>query len=1413
MANLGKLFEVSWQVCNFINEVHIALSSKASHAVKNFKDSYLLIGPLLDVNDGFVEAPDLFTETIQRNLHKNNLQCRFGYWDVEGKPKVILVDYKNQYNANDLLYLLWKDFGVESLDAQPDYLEMVTFSTAAAEVIETIAQLDETETFSIFAHFHEWRTGAGLLYLKKNQPSISSVFTLYSTVLGQALAGRGLSIFDLPYDFNFMGEARALTLFAKYSLELAAAREADCLTTVSHIAVDEANIVLKQYSDKITLNGLNLDDPAINVDEQQKINAREKLKDVANKILGLSLPETTKIWMTSGQDDFHVNGYDVLLASLNQLETKLDEASPPLVIFFFVGIKQLDKKSSLVDTHTEIKPGENVANVLTHSIENPHANPILNQIKHLNLDDPKRKIHVIYCPAFLNGKDGVFDFHYYTLLSACDLSIYPSFYQPWGYQPLESIACGVPTVTTDLSGFGNWIRMLSVDSSDVVHIIPRHDIHDNEFTAKLTDFFAVQISKKNISSFKIQAKALGKFADWKYFYRNYLDAYEQAFDTTAVRINETYLSKFGEEISNDIVRISNRTTKIHSLNVEYVVSDEWKELVKFSYNLWWSWQDKAYQLFMHIDPVLWEEVKNNPIQLLNRTSRENLREKISNEEFAREFNHDLEDLKNYCQERPDKKFDLSLIDDKHPIAYFCMEYGLHESLPLYAGGLGILAGDHLKTASDMQLPLVAVGLLYKYGYFNQRISLEGFQIATPDFIDPYNTPVILLKNKSGKEILIQLELPGRICYLRVWQVNIGRVILYLLDTDISLNNNEDRKITAKLYPPDSELRLIQGITLGIGGVKLIHDVLKLNPAVFHMNECHTAYLVLERMKNLIKEGFTVNESVEIVRKTTVYTIHTSIAAAEEIYTQETMKKYFTEYMGKIGITMADMLAQGKSIYKDNAFFSLTASAIRTCFSVNAVSKLHGRVSRKLWQDLWLDILESEVPISSVTNGVHTQSWLGLPMRALYDEYFPKDWLMDQCNADIWENVHKIPDKKIWDTHQLQKKHLIDAVKKRVLSEYILRGEEKKLIDKTLSNLHPDALIIGFSRRFAQYKRPTLIFKNQKRLAEALNQSGRPVVILMSGKAYPFDNVGSGIVHDIIQQTRNEMFGGRIIFIENYDIAVARFLVSGVDVWLNNPVYPLEACGTSGMKAAMNGAINYSIKDGWWDEAYTPDIGWNIDTYEAKHVDEHKHDDLENYFLFNKLENDIIPEFFSESNEGYPSEWVKKMKASIALVGQRFNSQRMLRDYFNQLYLPAAYRGEVLMKESGKNAKEYLAWKNQIQTFFKSIKVQKIRIHWAGASDETNVTGPLDISIKLYTAGIPPENLSIDLILMKTSRSEKEAKSFTVPLQLAEKSESGLLTYVLKYEFEENGLYAYAIRITPSHPFLRHPTELGLVLWI
>lgn len=1423
------LFEVSWEVCNKVGGIYTVLRSKLKQVEENFQNRYILIGPWLQSNRHFVEDDSPYAQTIKKKLAEININSRVGYWDAEAKPTVILIDFKNRYNIDVLLYNLWSDYGVDSLASNYEYIEPILFSTAAAEVIELLSKNLFPKDLYFIAHFHEWLCGAGLLYLKKHNEDIITIFTTHATVLGRSLASENKLVDNLPKDFNVNLEAKRFggSVSSKHMLEVTAAKNAVCFTTVSEVTGIEALTILGRYPDKTLLNGLDVLRKQGMVLDEVRDSTRIKLREIAGKVFGKSLPDNAYLFVTSGRYEFHNKGFDVLLKSLAQLEKKLSKDAPPIVVFFLIAANSHSKQDSLLEGNIDLTYDQKTAlGIATHKIVNPNADLIIRTANELNLRQPDAKIHIIYSDAYLNGSDGVFDIIYEQILAACDLSIFPSFYEPWGYTPLESIAYGVPTITTDLSGFGYWLNNLDQEHKEAVCVLLRRGRSEADFIASLTDYLELFIRNSadvaHLEWLRQNARHIASLADWKYFYSEYIESYEQALN-----FNEIYHAKYGVDIENQAI------TAIHDVEVSFprfrqfqyecVLPDELCDLRDLAYNFWWSWNENAKFLFSHIDRELWDAVKHNPVHFLNLVSNSALQRAVHNDLYMQMYKNTIEEFQSYsktefdihdiCNSAVTNKLLSYNSSDKKPInyiAYFCLEYGIDECLPIYSGGLGILAGDYLKALSNLRIPTVVIGLFYKQGYFFQNINPHGEQVAIYKTWDATQIPMKQVRDENSKFILIGVDLLGRTVYARVWEVKVGNVNLFLLDTDVPENSAEDRDITNSLYGGTRDNRLQQEILLGVGGVRLLLEKLNIKPIIFHLNEGHSAFLLLERIRNYRLQGLTFEEAMELVRSSSIFTTHTPVSAGNETFSEELIRKYFAHYVDSLGISMDRLLALAKDPESQARTFSMTALALRLTLHANAVSKLHSKVARNMWKGIWSNLLEAEIPITSITNGVHVRSWLGSSMRELYNEHLGPNWESKKDYADIWNKVETTEDEKLWLAHQAQKEKLVELVKNLVIHQYSLRNESKQLITASVNSLNSDVLLLGLARRFTGYKRNDLILKDKERLAGILNNEKRPVVLLVSGKAHPADAAGSNLIREFIEVIRESQFNGRIIFLEEYNIGLAKALVQGVDVWINTPILGREACGTSGMKVGINGGLNFSTRDGWWAEAYDPYCGWEIASL-LSIEDLEKRNDMENMYLLGTLENDIAALYYDKQDMIYSKNWVKKMKASIVVIAGKYNTIRMAKEYMTDLYCPAIEQTENLLTNNFAPLKAMVAWKQDIIDRFKTVKIKAILIN--GIKDGKIIgKGNVKIKVMVFSGKLNANELAVELVFtMKTDRAFMD-KVTVINLKTLDSEQSGILTFEGECNVEDTGFYSYGIRVFPTSSILLNRYDAGVVYW-
>ena len=708
-------------------------------------------------------------------------------------------------------------------------------------------------------------------------------------------------------------------------------------------------------------------------------------------------------------------------------------------------------------------------------------------------------------------------------------------------------------------------------------------------------------------------------------------------------------------------------------------------LADFAYNLWWIWNPEAIRLFNLIDKALWEAVYHNPIVFLRDVGRAQLNAVVNDRHFLDAYDRVIKNFDSYVKGNHTWYHKTYPNAGEEQIAYFSFEFGLHESIPVYAGGLGVLSGDHLKEASDLGLPLVAVGFLYTQGYFSQKISEDGWQENRNQALKLENLPVMPLKDENGKPVTVSVDLTGRKVFAKLWQINVGRVPLILLDSNVEPNNASDRMLTSRLYSNDLDLRISQEIILGIGGVRAIR-ALGLNPAAWHMNEGHSAFLTLERVREMVLQGKTFEEACEVVRRSSVFTTHTPVPAGNDEFALWLIDKYFPLYWQELGITRDQFIdiARNKAKWGGDAF-SLPVLAMHLANYRNGVSELHGEVSRKMWHFLWPDKQEKDVPISHITNGVHTGTWLARQLRGLFDRYLDSDWLERIDDPTVWDGIDNIPDAELW----MVRRHL-----KRKLMAYIMERSRNTWISTTIhpvqiiaggALLDPYALTIGFARRFATYKRANLILRDMDRIMNLLNQPNHPVQIIFAGKAHPADEGGKLLIQEVYRAVKNARNGGRLVFLEDYDMNIARYLVQGVDIWLNTPRRPNEASGTSGEKAAINGVLNFSVLDGWWREGFNGKNGWAIGD-DIEYADHDAQDSADAASLYDTLENEIIPMYYDQrSADNLPDEWMARMKESIRTMAPQFCTRRMVKEYMTDMYLPAMQSSVnkiVVNKEKG-----------------------------------------------------------------------------------------------------------------------------------
>jgi starch phosphorylase len=848
---------------------------------------------------------------------------------------------------------------------------------------------------------------------------------------------------------------------------------------------------------------------------------------------------------------------------------------------------------------------------------------------------------------------------------------------------------------------------------------------------------------------------------------------------------------------------------VKSYHVRPALPDRLQALEEVAYNLRWSWDHESIALFRRLDRDLWERTGHNPMLMLGSIAQARLEELSGDEAFLAHLDRVHDDLGEYLSGSATwfaKRFGRA---DQPLAAYFSMEFGLTECLPIYSGGLGMLAGDHLKSASELGVPLVGVGLLYQKGYFRQYLSPEGWQQERYPINDFFTLPVRPFVDAQGREVRVPLAIGGREAQLRPWRVQVGRVTLVLLDTNLPENPRDIQDVTDELYGGDVELRIRQEVVLGIGGMRAL-DAVGLRARVYHMNEGHSAFVAIERLGRLMRERkLSLPEAWEIVAASTVFTTHTPVPAGIDVFTPELVERYLGGYLQELGAGRDALLSQGRVHPDDqNEPLNMAVTALRVSGYVNGVSRLHGRVARSMWRDVWPALPVEELPISHVTNGVHPGSWISYDMRTLYDRYLGPTWTEEPGDTRVWQNVEQIPAEELWRTHERRRERLVAYARRRLVDQLRARSAGQAELAQAAEALDPEALTIGFARRFATYKRATMLLRDPDRLARLLDGPDRPVQIIFAGKAHPRDDAGKAFIRDIVQLARRPEFRRRIVFIEDYDMVVARYLVQGCDVWLNTPRRPREASGTSGMKAAFNGVLNLSILDGWWDEAYQPGLGWAIGSGE-EYADQEYQDRIEAGSLYELLERDVVPLFYDCSGDGLPRGWIAMMKRSMQALCPVFNTNRMVQQYVETAYLPAREQRLRLEDAACKRARALARWRGKVRKAWPSVRILAVD---ADRTEGLRVGESVTVTARIAAERLAPGDLCVQIYAGRLDDHQEIGGAAILPMRLRETAADGTLVFTGEIACAESGLRGFTVRIVPCHEDLVRPHDTGLITW-
>ncbi len=1400
------LFEVSWEVCNKVGGIHTVIATKSIGMAEGINEEQIFIGPdvWMDTtqNPEFTEDPLLF-RTWRVSAAQEGIRVRVGRWNVQGKPIAFLVDF-SQYitRKNDILSEFWEKYKLDSLSGGWDYVESALFGYAAGRVIESFINFYLLPSQKVVAQFHEWMTGAGILYLKQTSLPVATAFTTHATTLGRSLAYNNIKLYDVIDVVDGDQKAKELNVAAKHSLEKCAAHNADVFTTVSDLTAKECSRFLSKDVDLVTPNGF--EDsivPESEEFEKYQKEGRAKLIEVAQAMTG-EVFENPVLVGIGGRYEYKNKGIDIFVDSLAQLE-KSSYSGRTILGFIMVpaGINGYDKelvaklggKECDYTTHT------------SHNLQYPENDPVLCRMGALGLNNRTNKnVKLLFVPSYLNGNDGVFNLPYYQLLSGLDLSVFPSYYEPWGYTPLESLAFKVPTVTTTLAGFGLWVNEYYTKDHPGISVIERGESNYSEVVDGVCEKI-VEVSsldKKGEKKYRDNAKSVSEIALW----RNNLKFYKEAYSLAIERVIERK-GKFPEKNnikSMTYKKIDVGTPSWNRVLVTRNIPERLRYLDIISKNLWWCWNQEAMDLFKSIDKELWVALGRNPIALLDHLSYEQYQQLEKNEKFVRQLDKVAALFNEYMEAKNHR--------EGASIAYFCMEYGLDASLKIYSGGLGILAGDYLKESSDLNVNMIGIGLLYRYGYFNQKLSGYGDQIADYEPQDFMKIPAVPVRDAEDKWVTISVAFPGRNIYARLWRVDVGRTELYLLDTDYDANLPEDRQVTYHLYGGDWENRLKQELLLGVGGIRAMR-ALGLDADVYHCNEGHAAFTGLERLREYINnDNLSYDEALEVVRASSLFTTHTPVPAGHDAFHEDLLRKYISHYPERLKIGWDTLMSLGKNNpYDQNEKFSMSNLACNISQEVNGVSWLHGKVSQDILASMWPGYLPEENHVGYVTNGVHYPTWTAPQWKEIHARVFGDEFKSHKYDKECFNGIYEVKDAEIMSVRQELRQRLIKAVKKQLSDPTVSSHYSPQHIVEIKRTLRDDVLTIGFARRFATYKRAHLLFRDLDRLSAIVNNPKRPVQFLFAGKAHPADKAGSDLIKKIVDISKMPQFIGKIVFVPNYDINIAKYLVQGVDVWMNNPTRPLEASGTSGEKAAMNGVMHFSVLDGWWVEGYKEGAGWAL-PQERTYDDQNFQDELDAATIYNIIESEIAPTYYDVNPvTGIPTEWIKIIKNCIAKVACDFTTNRMFNDYIDKYYKPLAARAGKLIASDYAEAREIALWKRKMRKGWEQLEIRESNF-MNDAQGQLLLGKEFKSYVSVFVGDMDPNDIGFELVYARQNAKGRYVKEGVYTFDF-EKIENGVATYSSTIVPNTTGAYQIAGRIFAKSDKLPHRQDFELVRWL
>ena len=1399
------LFEVSWEVCNKVGGIYTVIATKSLHLKSELGRHHILIGPDVWMNTGnnpdFIEDPTLF-RSWKIQAATEGLRVRIGKWNVPGKPVAILVDFKQFITDQDkILTDFWKEFGVDSLTGNWDYKESFLFGVIAGKVVESFYNFHLNDTDKVVVQFHEWQTGAGALYLRHSGIPVATVFTTHATVVGRCLAGNNLPLYDGLKSFVGDEKARQFNVIARHSLEKKSAQYSDVFTTVSDITARECEQFLGRKVDIVTPNGFeNSITPSS--DEEYNIRhdkARKKLVEVATAMSAEAVPENSIFIGIGGRYEYRNKGIDVFLDALDRINTSNFEGrSIQAFIMIPSGNNGPDRElSAKLAGNGDV----NYQTQTSHYLMNPEYDTIMRRLGELKFNNAiGDKVKVYFIPSYLNGNDGIFNMPYYDILCGLDLALFPSYYEPWGYTPLEARAFRVPTLTTTLAGFGLWVKDHYEKDHPGITVLERNDSNYSDVVDGVVDRVReiASLDSDKRAEYRENARDVASIALWDNQIVYYKKAYSLALEKVAAN-KDSYVKR--DKIMQ-YTRTDINTPSWKSVLVTRHLPENLSRLEKLSKNLWWCWNESAKDLFKSIDPEIWHKSGHNPSVVLDKVSLKRFRKLSEDKDFLDRMKAVLDEFDSYMAAKKERT--------NPSIAYFSMEYGLDTSLKIYSGGLGILAGDYLKETSDMNVNLVAIGLLYRYGYFTQVLSAQGYQVAKYDPQDFTKIPATPVIGPDGNWLTTEVAMPGRTLTARLWKVEVGRTDLYLMDADYEANIPEDRQVTHHLYGGDWENRLKQEILLGVGGIRALRK-LGIDTQVYHCNEGHAAFIGLERLTEYIqKDNLDFSEALEVVRASSLFTTHTPVPAGHDAFDEGLLRKYMSHLPKILKIDWETLMSLGKDDPKNiSEKFSMSNLAANCSQNVNGVSMLHGKVSQEIFAHMYQGYLPEELFVSYVTNGVHYPTWTAPEWKPVHAKVFGEDFQTHHYDKSCFEGIYKVSDEEVWKVKRSLKTKLVEFIKERLLDKTISNHYSPSELVTILESLRDDVLTIGFARRFATYKRATLLFSDLDRLDRIVNNPKHPVQFFFAGKAHPADGAGQDFLKRVVDISKDPRFIGKIVFLPGYDITLAKRMVQGVDVWMNNPTRPLEASGTSGEKAAMNGTMHFSVLDGWWVEGYKKDAGWALPQEQVYDNNDYQNQ-LDAATIYTILENEIVPSYYKKDKSGRSDQWISYIKNTIAQVASNFTTNRMLTDYINQYYSPQSIRATKIKANDYALARDIAAWKKHVRREWENVAV--ISETRPDASYDLSMGNEFKSEVVLSMGNLSPEDIGVETIFASMDAHGQlhinEVKEYT-PVEFAD----GVCKYQVSILPDKTGMYQVASRVFAKNPLLPHRQDFECVKWL